>query len=53
MSDAPERSEAWRGRLHVRRGADGALEVLFAEIPPQDVVLAADAQTAEHKEDRP
>ena len=52
-SDAPERSEAWRGRLHVRRGADGALEVLFAEIPPQDVVLAADAQTAEHKEDRP
>ncbi|MFN2320467.1 MAG: L-aspartate oxidase [Dermatophilaceae bacterium] len=50
-SDFPARSDDWRARLHLRRGGDGALEVLFAEVPEQEVVVTADAQTAEHEED--
>jgi L-aspartate oxidase len=49
-SDFPHRSEAWRGHLHVRRGDDGDLAVLFAEVPHQAVVHTADAQTAQHEE---
>jgi L-aspartate oxidase len=52
-SDHPDRSPRWRGHLHSRRQPDGTLAVWFAPVPTQAVVVAADAQTAEHKEHRP
>ena len=50
-SDFPQRSDGWRGHLHLRRRDDGALDILFAEVGEQDVVATADAQTADHEED--
>ena len=52
-SDFPERSEAWRGRLHTRRQEDGTLEVWFAEVPAQEAVEAAQARADEHQSTDP
>lgn len=50
-TDFPESRDRWRGRLHLRRGADGRLEVRFAKLPEQPVVTSAQAHLAEHKEE--
>lgn len=50
--DFPDRSDRWRGHLHLRRGDDGTLDVSYSEVPEQSVVVAADARTAHHEEDR-
>ena len=51
--DFPDRSPRFRGHLHTRRRPDGVLAAWFAPVPTQAVVLAADVETAEHKEHRP
>ena len=48
-SDFPDRADAWRGRLHLRRRDDGTLQVWFAKVPAQAAVEAAEARTAAHQ----